>query len=557
MLAMQRLIALSLCLFPSVCLATCPTWNDARAQQEITSLQQQLQHWDEAYHRRGVALVDDEIYDQSRAQLHDWQRCFPSTVTAQDPLAGAGGPVRHPVMQTGLAKLADEQAVADWIARREDLWIQPKVDGVAITLVYRDGLLLQAISRGDGHRGQDWTAHARQLPAVPSRLAEQGEVILQGELYWRLEQHVQATHGSTGARSRVAGAMASNRLDTDTATQIGLFVWDWPNGPEAMSLRLQRLAAMGFSDSQRFSLPLADLAQARHWREQWYRQPLPFATDGVVLRQGARPPAERWQAEPHWAAAWKYPLRTAVSEVRTVDFRIGRTGRITPLLRLAPVRLDDRQIRTLSLGSLERWRTLDVRPGDQVAIALAGHTIPQLHSVVWRSAARPALIVPDPGLYHAGSCWRPTAGCEQQFIARLVWLSGKQGLHLPGTGAGSWQALLNAGLLPDLLAWLELDAAALQQAPGIGKTRADRLAASFALARQRPLGQWLKALGIPASISLAPETDWDVLAARSLEQWLSEPGIGPTRADRLHNFFRTADLQPLRHRLRAAGVSGF
>jgi DNA ligase (NAD+) len=116
---------------------------------------------------------------------------------------------------------------------------------------------------------------------------------------------------------------------------------------------------------------------------------------------------------------------------------------------------------------------------------------------------------------------------------------------------------LNAGLLPDLLAWLELDAAALQQAPGIGKTRADRLAASFALARQRPLGQWLKALGIPASISLAPETDWDVLAARSLEQWLSEPGIGPTRADRLHNFFRTADLQPLRHRLRAAGVSGF
>lgn len=554
---MQRLIALSLYLFSSVCLASCPTWNAARAQQEITSLQQQLQHWDEAYHRRGLALVDDEIYDQSRARLHDWQRCFPSTVAAPEPLAGAGGPVPHPVMQTGLAKLADEQAVADWIARREDLWIQPKVDGVAVTLVYRDGLLQQAISRGDGRSGQDWTANARRLPAIPSLLPEPGEVILQGELYWRLEQHVQATHGGAGARAKVAGAMAGRPLAAEAAQQIGLFVWDWPNGPEAMTVRLERLAAMGFTHSQRFSLPLTGIEQARHWREHWYRQPLPFASDGVVLRQGRRPPAERWQAEPHWAAAWKYPLRTAVTEVRAVDFRIGRTGRITPLLRLTPVSLDDRQIRTLSLGSLERWRTLDVRPGDQVAVTLAGHSIPQLDSVIWRSAERAAVAAPDPSQFHAHSCWQPRPGCEQQFIARLVWLSGKQGLHLPGTGAGSWQALLNAGLLPDLLAWLELDAAALQQAPGIGKTRADRLAASFALARQRPLGQWLKALGLPGSISLVPETSWDVLAARTLSQWQGEPGIGPARAEQLHAFFRTAELQALRHRLRAAGVSGF
>jgi DNA ligase (NAD+) len=554
---MQRLIALSLCLFSPLCLAACPTWTDTRAQQEITSLQRQLQQWDEAYHRRGLSLVDDEIYDQSRARLHDWQRCFPSTVRAQDPLASAGGPVRHPVMQTGLTKLADEQAVAAWITRREDMWIQPKVDGVAVTLVYRDGLLQQAISRGDGHSGQDWTEHVRQLPAVPPQLAEPGEVILQGELYWRLEQHVQAANGSAGARSRVAGAMASNRLDTDTAAQIGLFVWDWPTGPEQMPLRLQRLAAMGFTDSQRFSLPLPDLAQARHWREQWYRQPLPFATDGVVLRQGTRPPAERWQAEPYWAAAWKHPLRKAVTEVRALEFRIGRTGRITPMLQLVPVHLDDRRIRMLSLGSLERWHALDVRPGDQVAVALAGHSIPQLDSVIWRSAERATVAAPDPSQHHAHSCWQPGPGCEQQFTARLVWLSGKSGLDLPGVGQGSWQALLEAGLLPDLLAWLELDAATLQQAPGIGSARAGKLAASFALARQRPLGQWLKALGMPASVSLDREADWNLLAARSVAQWQAEPGIGKARAEQLHAFFRTAELQRLRHRLRITGVSGF
>ena len=195
---MPRLIALSLCLFAPACLATCPNWDDARARQEIHQLQAQLAQWDDAYHRRGQSLVDDEIYDQSRAQLDGWRRCFVGTGAAHDPLQDAGGPLRHPVRQTGLVKLADEQAVATWIARRRDLWIQPKIDGVAVTLVYRHGALQQAISRGDGLTGQDWTANARRLAAIPARLAVPDEVILQGELYWRLDRHVQASHGSAG-----------------------------------------------------------------------------------------------------------------------------------------------------------------------------------------------------------------------------------------------------------------------------------------------------------------------------------------------------------------------
>ncbi|HBB21529.1 MAG TPA: DNA ligase B, partial [Pseudomonas sp.] len=109
---MPRLIALSLCLFAPACLATCPNWDDARARQEIHQLQAQLAQWDDAYHRRGQSLVDDEIYDQSRAQLDGWRRCFVGTGAAPDPLQDAGGPLRHPIRQTGLVKLADEQAVA-------------------------------------------------------------------------------------------------------------------------------------------------------------------------------------------------------------------------------------------------------------------------------------------------------------------------------------------------------------------------------------------------------------------------------------------------------------
>lgn len=241
--------------------------------------------------------------------------------------------------------------------------------------------------------------------------------------------------------------------------------------------------------------------------------------------------------------------------MRDVEFRIGRTGRITPLLQLAPVQLDDRRVRTLSLGSLDRWQALDVRPGDRVAVALAGHSIPQLDSVVWRHTERAPVAAPDPRRYHPDSCWRPAPGCDQQFLARLVWLGGRQGLALEGVGAGSWQALLEAGLLPDLLAWLELDAAALEQVPGIGKARANKLAASFARARQRPLAQWLKALGLPAK-QLPPAADWDALAARDLAQWQAEAGVGPARAKQLQAFFRAAELPALRERLRAVGVPG-
>lgn len=555
---MQRLVASLLALVSPICLAACPPWSAERARSEIGELTQRLAAWDDAYHRRGLAPIDDELYDQARARLQQWQQCFAAqNAPSPSPLAKAGGPLLHPVAQTGLAKLADVAELRAWMAARDDLWIQPKVDGVAVTLVYRDGRLRQAISRGDGRSGQDWTARARQLPAIPTKLPRRDEVILQGELYWRQDAHVQARAGSDGARGRVAGALQGKTPAADSEARIGLFVWDWPNGPAEMAKRLTGLAAMGFADSVRFSQPLADPEQARQWRERWYRQPLPFASDGVVLRQGRRPPAERWQASPpHWAVAWKYPPRSVLAQVRRVEFRIGRRGRITPLLQLEPVQLDDRRIARVSLGSLKRWQALDVRPGDQVAIRLAGLTIPQLDSVVWRSPQRAAVQPPNPARYHALSCWQATPGCEQQFLARLAWLSGRHGLAIPGVGPGTWRELLDAGLLPDLLAWLELDAARLQQVPGFGATRATTLARNLAATRQRPFAHWLAALGLPADATLASDDDWQRLAARSEADWRAA-GSGAVRARQLWQFFRADAPQALRARLHQAGVRGF
>ncbi|MDL5597807.1 NAD-dependent DNA ligase LigB [Bacillus subtilis] len=550
-------IFLLLCAHLSAFAGDCPDWTANRARSEITALQQQIDQWDDAYHREGRSLIADELYDQSRTRLVEWRQCF-KLLSPTKPLRTASGPVAHPIAHTGLDKLHDASDIEAWLRDRKDVWAQPKVDGVAVTLIYRAGRLQQAISRGDGVRGQDWTASAQKINAIPQQLTQPLDLSVQGELYWQLNDHIQARAGSANARATVAGLMGRKDLSAEQAAGIGLFVWDWPLGPSNLKERITGLATLGFATTEPYSQPIGDLADAQKWRDHWYRSPLPFASDGIVLRQSQRPAAERWQARsPFWAVAWKYPFAQALADVRKIDFKVGRTGRITPVLELAPVMLDDRQIRRVSVSSLKRWQELDIRPGDQVAISLAGLTIPRLDSVLLRSTERVELNVPLASDFHPLSCWQPTPGCESQFLARMTWLGGKQGLALPHVGRGTWEKLLDTGRLNNLLDWLALDEPELAKIAGLGERSSVRLLHSFHSARQRPFAQWLKALGLPPTGQASLADSWQALAQRNTEQWQAEPGIGPGRAAQLSAFFRDPQVLALSETLRAAGIDGF
>ena len=556
---MLRQLALSFTLLsPAALAANCPDWPAAQAQAELARRTNQLAQWDEAYHRQGVALVADELYDQARQQLHDLRDCLNSTTAAANPLASSGGPLQHPIAQTGLDKLADAAAVRAWLKNRKDVWVQPKVDGVAVTLVFVDGRLQQAISRGDGERGQDWTRNARQIPALARTLPSRGSLVLQGELYWRRPAHIQADAGSLGARSKVAGWLARTRLSTEDAAQIGVFIWDWPAGPASMRERLTGLSALGFADSQAFSQPISDFQQAQAWRERWYRQALPFASDGVVLKQSRRPTAEHWRASPpSWAAAWKYPLRQGLATVRRVQFSIGRTGRITPVVQLQPLRLDDRRISRVSLGSLPRWQALDIRPGDQLELSLAGLSIPHVERVFWRNPQRDAVSVPNPADYHALSCWQFTPACASQFRARLVWLSGPHGLAMPGVGPGTWDKLLRSRQLHGLLDWLQLSEAQLASTPGVGPRSARQLHQRLQGARANAFATWLRALGLPLDKAQQLPANWASLSARTPEQWQAAAGLSNRRGEQVQAFLQHPEVQALRAQLQAQEISGF
>jgi len=539
--------------------AECPAWNAAQARQELVALHDRLDSWNHAYRVAGQSPVDDAVYDQALQRFEHWRACFPGQAPAVPAhLADAGGAVATPVAQTGLAKLPDAAAVGAWMASRgTDLWVQPKADGVAVTLLYVDGELRQAVSRGDGLHGTDWTGRARRIAAIPRHLPHApARVVLQGELYWRLDHHVQSRDGGAGARAAVAGALARDTLDAATAARIGLFVWDWPSGPADMSARLAGLRAMGLADSADYTRPVTTLAEVTHWRQQWYRHAMPFAADGTVLRQGHRPEAARWRAQPpDWAVAWKYPARQALAEVRQVSFTVGRSGRITPVLELAPVQLDDHRVQRVSVGSLRRWRQLDIRPGDQVEVALAGLTIPRLQAVAWRTHERRPVTPPDPRTHGPLTCWQAAPGCVEQFRARLAWLAERDNLELAGLGEDTWQTLIDAGLVHQLLDWMDLGAAQLATVPGLGERRAAALAQGFAAARERPFTRWLRALGAPA-LPVSALADWAELGRRDEAQWQAA-GVGKGRARQLVAFFRCAQVQALAARLRRAGVRGF
>ncbi|UAK21432.1 NAD-dependent DNA ligase LigB [Kluyvera sp. CRP] len=540
--------------------ASCPVWSAARAEQEIAQLQGQIAKWNADYWRQGVSGVSDGVYDQLTARLAQWQHCFgakPVESTSLPPLHDA---LKHPVAHTGVRKLADARAVEQWMQGKGELWVQPKVDGVAVTLVYRHGQLYQAISRGDGLVGEDWTDKVRQIPSLPKTV--QGALansVLQGEIFLRAGGHVQRKMGGMNARAKVAG-MLMRQGKREPLSALSLFIWAWPDGPAAMSERLAQLSASGFELAQRYSHRVSRVQEVANWREHWLTTPLPFATDGIVIRQAKEPAGAYWQpTQGTWVAAWKYEPVAQVAQVNGIHFSIGRSGKVSVVAELEPVKLDDKLVRRVNVGSVARWRRLDFTVGDQLLVSLAGQGIPRLDSVVWRGQDRTKPNPPQ-GEYHSLTCYFLTDGCRAQFLARLNWLSSPQVFNLEGLGDAGWNRLMMALPFDHLFSWLEWQAAQLKAIPGIAPERAEQLWHRFDMTRRQPFRLWVKALGTPlpeTALQASGDTSWRQISARDELAWQKLPGIGRERARRLVTFFHHPTIVALADKLHTLGVVGF
>lgn len=530
-------ILISILCWQSSVWAVCPAWSPARAQEEISRLQQQIKQWDDDYWKEGKSEVEDGVYDQLSARLTQWQRCFGSEPrdVMMPPLNGA---VMHPVAHTGVRKMVDKNALSLWMRERSDLWVQPKVDGVAVTLVYRDGKLNKAISRGNGLKGEDWTQKVSLISAVPQTVSGPlANSTLQGEIFLQREGHIQQQMGGINARAKVAGLMM-RQDDSDTLNSLGVFVWAWPDGPQLMSDRLKELATAGFTLTQTYTRAVKNADEVARVRNEWWKAELPFVTDGVVVRAAKEPESRHWlpgQAE--WLVAWKYQPVAQVAEVKAIQFAVGKSGKISVVASLAPVMLDDKKVQRVNIGSVRRWQEWDIAPGDQILVSLAGQGIPRIDDVVWRGAERTKPTPPE-NRFNSLTCYFASDVCQEQFISRLVWLGAKQVLGLDGIGEAGWRALHQTHRFEHIFSWLLLTPEQLQNTPGIAKSKSAQLWHQFNLARKQPFTRWVMAMGIPltrAALNASDERSWSQLLFSTEQFWQQLPGTGSGPPDRLLN----------------------
>lgn len=531
----------------------------ARAQEEISRLQQQIKQWDDDYWKEGKSEVEDGVYDQLSARLTQWQRCFGSEPrdVMMPPLNGA---VMHPVAHTGVRKMVDKNALSLWMRERSDLWVQPKVDGVAVTLVYRDGKLNKAISRGNGLKGEDWTQKVSLISAVPQTVSGPlANSTLQGEIFLQREGHIQQQMGGINARAKVAGLMM-RQDDSDTLNSLGVFVWAWPDGPQLMSDRLKELATAGFTLTQTYTRAVKNADEVARVRNEWWKAELPFVTDGVVVRAAKEPESRHWlpgQAE--WLVAWKYQPVAQVAEVKAIQFAVGKSGKISVVASLAPVMLDDKKVQRVNIGSVRRWQEWDIAPGDQILVSLAGQGIPRIDDVVWRGAERTKPTPPE-NRFNSLTCYFASDVCQEQFISRLVWLGAKQVLGLDGIGEAGWRALHQTHRFEHIFSWLLLTPEQLQNTPGIAKSKSAQLWHQFNLARKQPFTRWVMAMGIPltrAALNASDERSWSQLLFSTEQFWQQLPGTGSGRARQVIEWKENAQIKKLGSWLAAQQITGF
>ena len=528
--------------------APCPNWQPQQAAENIQHLRQRLQALDASYQQQ-QSLISDELYDQLLEKEQRWSQCFPS-ITAKPVITTAATPqlttTRHSFPQAGLTKLKEPQ-LKQWLQGKTDLWVQPKVDGVAVSLHYHNGQLVQILSRGDGTFGSSWLHHQQQLVAIPKQLTQPLSITVQGELYWHVDNFIQAKQNNSQARHQVAALLNRAQLSTAQGHQIGLFVWEWPDGPETIEQRYAQLAALGFVIDPSLTQPVSDWPQIAKWRQHWYHSPLPFASDGIVLKQSRRQVITSGNYPPLWAVAWKYPYQRTLATVQGIQFNIGRTGKITPIVLLEPTELDGKTIRRVSVSSLKKLQALQLAKDTQVALQLSGHSIPQITEVIWQAAQAEPVSLPNPKDYHRLSCWTDNPQCRTQLLSRLEWTKKSPGFALHGLGKASWLQLLNSQTIQHWSDWLTLSPEQIKQA-GFSAKQAEQLYQALQPPLQASASAWLTALSAPHATQLPKTLSWQQLANNTPNDWEALL-FSPKKAQQLAEFIQHPDIQLIFQRL--------
>ncbi|HYM90863.1 MAG TPA: NAD-dependent DNA ligase LigA [bacterium] len=573
----------------------------------IEDLREQIRHHLYLYHVLNAPEISDEAFDALMDELRALEARHPDLVTPDSPTQRVGAPpaegfrpITHPQPMLSLANAFDEEDLRAWHKRVRaglgdravEFVCELKFDGAAISLVYEHGVFTQGATRGDGVRGEDITPNLRTVRALPLRLRREADppafVEVRGEVYLPTraleeinQERVQA--GQTPfANTRNAAAGSLRQLDPAVTARRPLDLYVYQLGAVRgrrftthwESLEWARTAGLPVNAHARRVASIDDvLAYVRDWSGR--RGTLPYGTDGVVVKVDSLDQQAELGATsqaPRWAIAYKFPAEQAETRVLDIAVQVGRTGALTPVAALEPVRVSGVIVRRATLHNEDEMRRKDVRIGDHVIVQRAGEVIPEVVRVLpeKRTGAERRFEMPaacpvcgSPVERRAGEAVsRCTGGasCPAQVLERLIHFGSRDALDIEGVGPKLLQQMLDRDLIRDPADLFTLTKAQVLTLERMADKSADNVIAAIARSRRPSPSRLIYALGIRhvgvhvAELLGQPFPDLARLADASFEEVRDVPGIGPTIAQSVVEFFNQPSTRALLHKLRAAGV---
>lgn len=571
--------------------------------ERIEWLRQEIRRHEYLYYVLAKPEISDYAFDQLMAELKALEQAHPELITPDSPTQRVGGAVldelpqvRHEIPMLSLDNSYNEGELAEWYGRvvralgrnPDHLVAELKIDGVSLSLIYENGVLVRAVTRGNGEVGEEVTPNARTIPTIPLRLPEalpllevRGEVYMPRSVFLELNRKRREEGEEPFANPRNATAGSIRLLDSRECARRGLrfFAYQIPRiqGKELRyhSEALELLAQWGFATNPGWRR-CPDLPCVRAFVEAWgaKRKSLAFDIDGVVVKVDNLAEQQALGATskfPRWAVAYKYPPEGERTRVVNIVVQVGRTGTLTPVAELEPVRLAGTTVTRATLHNADEVARLDVRVGDTVWVEKGGDVIPKVVAV--DMAARPdgsqPFTMPErcpvcgtPVVREAGEvairC--PNVSCPAVQKARLLHFCSRAGMDIQGLGEQRAEQLLQAGMLSDPASLWDVDWERLAELPGWGKKSAENLKKQVEDARKRPLWRLLVALGIrhvgerAAKLLASRFGSLSALSRATREELEAIEGIGPTIAESVVRFFASREGAELVRRLAERGV---
>lgn len=571
------------------------------ASQRIDEIRQTLNRYSYEYYVLDQPTVPDATYDQLLRELTELETEHPELITPDSPTQRVGAApleafekVTHDLPMLSLGNVFDETEIREWVARierslgRSTTYVaELKFDGLAISLKYEDGRFVRGATRGDGTVGENITQNLRTIKALPLRLQAEATIEVRGEAYMpkqsfeRLNEDRASREETLFANPRNAAAGSLRQLDSSITASRNLSLFVYGVGVNTLTARshseaMAQLASLGLPTNQHMQTCETVeeiLAYIAHWTEA--RASLPYEIDGIVLKVDRYDDQEELgftAKSPRFATAYKFAAEEVMTTVEDVDFSVGRTGKVTPRARFAPVVVAGSTVTYATLHNADFIAEKDIRLQDSVIIKKAGDVIPAVVQVVTaeRTGEETPIVFPT----HCPACQSElvrlegevdircvSPECPAQLMEGIIHFVSRQAMNIDGLGEKVVRQLYDHEAIRTIADLYRLDREELLTFDRMGETSVDKLLAAIEASKQNSVERLLFGLGIrlvgqKAAYLLAERFDSLAgIAAASYDEIVAIDGIGGKIADSIVKYFEHPEAQALIRDLEQLGVN--